>query len=88
MILRIKFMITLQEAFLHAFCGFIFFTTKPAKQAQRSQRGICIYPSFDYITLKQIPTLKVRAPCGHRWLFRLLYSLFRFLSENFSPCPL
>jgi len=40
------------------------------------------------IPYKQIPTIQIRAPCGQRWLFQLLCSQFRFLSENFSPCPL
>ncbi len=40
------------------------------------------------IPYKQIPTIQIRAPCGQRWLFRLLCSQFRFLSENFSPCLL
>ncbi len=82
----------LQKAFLRALCGFfvllvvLSFLPQSPQSRRKGRKGVSVF-IIRLIPHKQIPTI-IQAPRGQRWLFRLLYSPSRFLSENFSLCPL
>jgi len=80
-----------QKTFLRALCGFfvplVVFLPQSPQSRRKAHQGVSVFITR-LIPYKQILAIRGQAPCGQLWLFRLLYSQFRFRSENFSPCPL
>jgi len=58
---------------LFVLSGFIFFLPQSPQSRRKGRKGVSVFITR-LIPYKQILAIQVQAPCGQRWLFRLLYS--------------